>query len=148
MENSKAHPISQLVDSTLDSLRNLVNANAIIGEAISLPDGTTIIPVSKISFGYGTGGSDIPSKNTGEHFGGGGGGGGTIEPIAFISIYQGEVKLMQLTTADSTADRLVNLVPQVFDKVTALVDDAKAKKAAKKAEETAAVPAAGDAGAQ
>ena len=133
MENVKGHPSSQLVDATLESLKGLVNANAIIGEPISLPGDITIIPVSKISFGYGSGGSDIPSKNPGPKFGGGAGGGGTVEPIAFISISGGEVKLLQVATADNTADRLVNLVPQVFDKVSELIESSKAKKAAQKA---------------
>ena len=146
MENSKNHPSSQLVDSTMESLRNLANTNAIIGEAISLPGDVTIIPISKISFGYGSGGTDIPSKNPGSHFGGGGGGGGTIEPIAFLSVCKGEVKLLQIATADNTADRIVNLVPQVFDKVSALVEESKAKKAAKKAVEEAASPAEDSAG--
>lgn len=133
MENAKNHPSSQLVDATLDSLKGLVNANAIIGEPIALPGDVTIIPVSKISFGYGSGGTDLPGKDASIKFGGGGGGGGTIEPIAFISICQGEVKLMQVATADNTADRLVNLVPQVFDKVSALIESSKAKKAAAQA---------------
>lgn len=134
MENAKSHPISDLVDSTLTSLKQLVSANAIVGEPIHFPDGTTIIPISKISFGYGTGGSDIPSKNPGAHFGGGGGGGGTVEPIAFLSIHEGDVRLLQISTADNTADRIVNMVPQVFDKVSSLINDAKAKKAAQAAE--------------
>lgn len=117
----------------MESLKGLVSANAVIGEAISLPGEVTILPISKISFGYGSGGSDIPSKNPGGHFGGGGGGGGTIEPIGFISVCKGEVKLMQLTTADNTADRIVNLVPQVFDKVSALIEESRAKKAAQAA---------------
>lgn len=137
MENSKSHPIKELVDSTLQSLRQLVNVNAIIGEAINLPDGTTIVPISKVSFGYGTGGSDIPSKNPGDHFGGGGGGGGTIEPIAFLVIHGDSVKMLQVATADNTADRLVNLVPQVFDKVNDLVNDHKTKKAAEKEQASA-----------
>ena len=125
MENANTHPISDLVDSTLQSLKQLVSANAIVGEPIRFPDGTTIIPISKISFGYGTGGSDIPSKNPGVHFGGGGGGGGTVEPIAFLSIHEGDVRLLQISTADNTADRIVNMVPQVFDKVSSLINDAK-----------------------
>lgn len=71
MANPNQHPSAGLVDATLQNLKNLVDVNTIIGDTIQLPDGTTIIPISKVSFGYGTGGSDIPSKNPGEHFGGG-----------------------------------------------------------------------------
>lgn len=134
MSNSKEHPISELVESTLQSLRQLVSANAIVGEPIRMGDDVTIVPISKISFGYGTGGSDIPSKyagqNTGFHFGGGGGGGATVEPIAFIIMQNGEIRVQQIATADNTADRIVNMVPQVFDKVSGLINESKAKKSA------------------
>lgn len=130
MENQNKRSVTDVVDSTMQNLRQLANVNAIIGETISLPDGTSIIPISKISFGYGSGCFDMPTKNPGNPFGGGGGAGGTIEPIAFLVTHGGEVRLLQVSTADNTADRIVNLVPQVFDKVTGLIDSAKAKKAA------------------
>ena len=114
-------PICELTDSTLKNLRTLVDANTIIGDAITTPDGSTILPVSKVSFGFGTGGGDLPISKGSDPFGGGTGGGVTIEPIAFLVIRPGKVELLQLQSADNTADRLVNLVPQVIEQIGSLI---------------------------
>ena len=114
-------PICELTDSTLKNLRTLVDANTIIGDAITTPDGSTILPVSKVSFGSGTGGGDLPISKGSDPFGGGTGGGVTIEPIAFLVIRPGKVELLQLQSADNTADRLVNLVPQVIEQIGSLI---------------------------
>lgn len=137
MENQNGNPVSHLTDTTLKNLRALVDTNAIIGQSINLPDGTTIIPVSRISFGYGTGGSDIPTQKPGEHFGGGGGGGVSIEPIAFLVITSDGVQLLQVATATNSADRIVNMVPQMFDKVSGFVQTSRAKKAGSQTAKTA-----------
>lgn len=123
-------PICELTDSTLKNLRTLVDANTIIGDAITTPDGSTILPVSKVSFGFGTGGGDLPISKGNDPFGGGTGGGVTIEPIAFLVIRPGKVELLQLQSADNTADRLVNLVPQVIEQIGSLIGK-KAEKAEK-----------------
>ena len=83
------HPINGLIDSALQNLRNLVDANTIIGQPINAADGTTIIPVSKVSFGFASGGSDLPTTKQGEPFGGGAGGGVSIQPLGFLVIHQG-----------------------------------------------------------
>ena len=77
---NNSHPINGLMDSSLQNLRSLVDADTIIGEAITAPDGTIIIPVSKVSFGFVSGGSDIPSSKQPELFGGGAGGGVSMAP--------------------------------------------------------------------
>lgn len=119
MENK--HPISEILDASLAKLKELVDVNTIIGNPIAAPDGTTVIPVSKVSFGFATGGSELPTTKPNTPFGGGSGGGVSIEPLAFLVISSGEVKLLQLQTADNTADRVVNMVPGVIDKVSGLV---------------------------
>ncbi|MGN1348392.1 MAG: GerW family sporulation protein, partial [Acutalibacteraceae bacterium] len=91
-----------------------------------------IIPVSKVTYGFASGGSDFPSKNNTELFGGGGGAGVTITPVAFLVISDGEVTLKHITAYDNAAERVVNLVPEMFDKVTSLVN--KVKKENEKAE--------------
>ena len=85
MSNEK-HPISELMDSSLQNLRTLVDADTVVGEAITTPDGTVIIPVSKVSFGFASGGSDIPTIKQAGQFGGGAGGGVSVQPIAFLVI--------------------------------------------------------------
>jgi len=114
------HPINSLLENSLKNIKNLVDVDTIIGKPITSPEGITIIPVSKVSFGFASGGSDFPSKQPKDLFGGGSGGGVTISPIAFLVINNGEVKLLQLQTANNTADKAINMIPDVMDKISAL----------------------------
>lgn len=113
-------PISELTDSSMKNLKTLIDSNAVIGQAITTPDGATILPVSKVSFGFGTGGSDLPASQK-ELFGGGAGGGVSITPIAFLVIREGDVKLLQVQSFSSTADRVVGMVPDMMDRVSGFV---------------------------
>lgn len=119
------HPINGLLDTSMQNLRSLVDANTVVGEAIHTSDGTTIIPVSKVSFGFASGGSDIPGKEK-EPFGGGAGGGVSVQPIAFLVIKDGKVELLQINESKNTADRIVNMVPEMFDKMAAFLKKDKA----------------------
>lgn len=114
-----------ILASTIDKIRDLVDTSTIIGEPIHADGGTTIIPVSKVTYGFASGGADFPSKNTKELFGGGGGAGVTITPVAFLVINAGEVTLKHITAYDNAAERVVNLVPEMFDKVTGLMNKTK-----------------------
>ena len=119
-----------ILSSTIEKIRNLVDTSTIIGEAIYTEGGTTIIPVSKVTYGFASGGADFPSKNNQELFGGGGGAGVTITPVAFLVINNGEVTLKHITAYDNAAERAINLVPEMFDKVTGLMNKAKKDDAA------------------
>lgn len=121
-----AHYLGELTDSSMKNLQGLVDSNSVIGQAVTTPDGTTILPVSKISFGYGSGGSDLPSSQK-ELFGGGSGGGVTITPVAFLVIRDGNVKVLNVQSYSNTADRVVDLVPDVVDKVTGLIGGSRKK---------------------
>lgn len=114
-----------ILTSTIDKIRDLVDTSTIIGEPIYAEGGTTIIPVSKVTYGFASGGADFPSKSNQELFGGGGGAGVTITPIAFLVINGGEVTLKHITAYDNAAERVVNLVPEMFDKVTGLMNKTK-----------------------
>ena len=114
------HPIQGLMATTMQKIREMVDVNTIVGEPILSPDGTTIIPVSKVSFGFASGGSDIPSKNPKDIFGGASGAGVSIQPLAFLVVHEGNVKLLQMTTDDNTANNVVNIVPEVLDKISEL----------------------------
>jgi len=118
---SQQHPIGEFTESALKNLRSLVDVNTIIGDPISTADGIVIIPISKVSFGYASGGSDIPSSRQNDIFGGATGGGVTIQPLGFLVINGGDVKLLQMQTADNTSDRIVNAVPGLLDKVMDLI---------------------------
>lgn len=113
------HPIEGLMGTTMQKIREMIDVNTVIGDPVSTQSGTTIIPVSKVSLGFGAGGSDFPSKNPvpKDLFGGGGGAGISIQPIAFLIVSAaGDVKLIQISTSSNTADKVVNLVPDMIDK--------------------------------
>ena len=115
------NPINEILEASMANLKKLIDVNTIIGDAITTPDGTTIIPVSKVSFGFATGGSELPTSKPSTPFGGGSGGGVTISPLAFLVVKNGDVSLLQIQTADTTADRVVNMVPGVLDKVSGFI---------------------------
>ena len=112
------HPIGSLMDTTMEKIKEMIDVNTIIGEPITSPDGTLIIPVSKVSYGFAAGGSDLPTKKENKDcFGGGSGSGVTIQPVAFLTVYQGDVRLVSVDRDEGTADKLVNMIPDVLKKV-------------------------------
>lgn len=126
------HPIQGLMSTAMQKIREMIDVNTIIGDPITTPDGITIIPVSKVSFGFASGGSDLPAKVQKELFGGGSGAGITINPIAFLVVGNGDVKLLQLNDGDVGAiGKAVEMVPDVIDKFADLFS--KKDKAPKKA---------------
>lgn len=122
------HPINNLMDTAMQKIREMVDVNTIVGEPINSPDGMIIIPVSRVSYGFAAGGSDIPNKTDKPAFGGGSGAGISIVPIAFVVVYDGEVKLLNINANTTTADRVVSLVPELLDKVSQLFKKDKDKK--------------------
>lgn len=113
--------VKELVNSALSNIQNMVDANTVTGTPIVLDSGVTIIPVSKVSCAFAAGGSDLPNKSEKECFGGGTGGGITVSPLAFICISPaGEVQLLQLSMNASASNAVINMVPEVFDKISAL----------------------------
>ena len=126
-----------ILSATIEKIRDLVDTSTIIGEPIHADGGTTIIPVSKVTYGFASGGADFPSKDPKELFGGGGGAGVTITPVAFLVISDGEVTLKHITAYDNAAERVVNLVPEMFDKVTSLVNKSRKDSAKKELPEDA-----------
>ncbi len=118
--------LPNMLESTIAKIREMVDVNSVIGNPITTPDGVTIIPVSKVSVGFGGGGSDFVSKNPNRQdnpFGGGAGGGVKVTPIAFLIVKEGSVRMLPVAApANTTADRLVEMVPDVLDKVSAFID--------------------------
>jgi len=117
-------PIADLMEATMLKIREMIDANTIVGEPITTADGLTLIPVSKVSLGFAGGGSDFAKKqDTKNGFGGGIGAGVKIEPVAFVVAIGEVVKLLHVTPpAESTLDRLIETVPEVIDKVTAFIN--------------------------
>ncbi len=114
-----------ILATTIEKVRQLVDVSTIVGEPIVLSDEITVIPVSKVTYGFASGGSDFPSKNNTQLFGGGGGAGVTINPVAFLVLKNGEVTLKHITSNDNAAERFVNMVPDVIDKVSDVVSKVK-----------------------
>ena len=116
------HPIGDLTETTLSKIKEMVDVNTIVGDPITTPDGITLIPVSKVTFGFTSGGADFPIKES-AGFGGGGGAGVKIEPIGFLTIANGTVKMLNIEPpASSTLDRVVDMAPEIIDKVQGIVD--------------------------
>ena len=132
------HPIQGLMNVTMDKIRQMADSNTIIGKPIKTDDGTTILPVSRISFGFASAGTDFDGKNAvnKDLFGGGSGAGVNIQPVAFLVVKDGCVRTIQLSDGSNTIDRALTMLPELVDKVSALLKkEEKQGTAAPKAEE-------------
>ena len=134
------HPIDGMLGTTMEKIKEMVDVDSVIGKPITTPDGTTVIPISKVSYGFASGGSDFPAKSqpAKDFFGGGAGAGITITPIAFLSICNGDVKLIQVEPFEGSADRIIQMVPDVVDQISETFSKKKEERAAKKEEKKAA----------
>ena len=133
------HPIQGLMNVTMDKIRQMADSNTIIGKPIKTDDGTTILPVSRISFGFASAGTDFDGKNAANKdlFGGGSGAGVNIQPVAFLVVKDGCVRTIQLSDGSNTIDRALTMLPELVDQVSALL-----KKEEKKGAAAPAAPAA------
>ena len=118
---------SNMLESTIAKIREMVDVNSVIGDPITTAVGVTIIPVSKVSVGFGGGGSDYVSRNVNKldnhPFGGGAGGGIKVTPIAFLIIKEGNVRMLPVAApANTTTDRLVEQIPDALDKIVSFID--------------------------
>lgn len=116
------HPIGELMETTMSKIRELVDVNTIVGQPIQTVDGITLIPVSKVSFGFAAGGSEFQTKNGKEGqanpFGGGSGAGVKIEPVSFLVIREGNVRMVSANSGERTAvEKLIDAAPDIFEKV-------------------------------
>ena len=118
-------PISELLETTMQKVKEMIDANTVVGEPITTVDGITLIPISKVSLGFAGGGSDSSKKQElRDAFGGGIGAGVNIIPIAFIVVKGDNIKMLHVAppTTSSTIDKIIETVPDVFDKVTDLMN--------------------------
>lgn len=118
-----AHPINELMTSVMSNLKAMVDVNTIIGEPVETSDGTTIIPVSKVGFGFGVGGSDFaaPKENADSHFGGGSGAGVSIAPVGFLVVGKDQIRMVPVNTPSSAVDKLVDYIPAAVNKVNEII---------------------------
>lgn len=118
--------LPNMLDNTIARIREMVDVNSVVGEPITTADGITIIPISKVSVGYGGGGSDYVSKHVNPHdnpFGGGVCAGIKVTPTAFLVIKEGSVRVLPIAEpASTTVDRLVEMIPDTLDKIATFID--------------------------
>ncbi len=119
------NPLKDMMDVSMTKLRDLVDVNTVIGEKITTEDGKIIIPISKVSFGFGSGGTEFPSKSKNEKaiiemmpFGGGGGGGVTITPVGFLVSDQNGISLLELSNGSLNIDKVFSSIPNIVNKIS------------------------------
>ncbi|MCR4693337.1 MAG: GerW family sporulation protein [Firmicutes bacterium] len=116
------HPIQGLMDTAMSNIKSMVDVNTIVGDPVTTPDGTVIIPISTVSFGFGAGGTQFAAKNDSiapqeAMFGGGCGGGANVKPIAFLVVGGGNIKLLPISDKVTPVDKIIDVVPDVVDKI-------------------------------
>jgi sporulation protein YtfJ len=118
------NPIGELMQNTMENVRGILKVDTVVGDPIYTPDGITLVPISKISVGFGGGGVEFNSEKAGQRpYGGGSGTGVRIDPIGFLVIKDGTVRMVNVTPpANNTVDRVIELVPQVLDRVDAFIE--------------------------
>ena len=137
-------PIEGLMSVAMENIKSMVDVNTIVGEPIVTPDGATIVPISRVSFGFGAGGSEFSAnpadkKSTEALFGGGSGGGATVKPVAFLVVKNDNIRVIPITNTLSTIDRVVDMVPEALDKFNGFVSGIVNKKNEKKEAETTVI---------
>lgn len=130
------HPIQGLMDTAMSNIKSMVDVNTIVGEPVTTPDGTVIIPISTVSFGFGAGGTQFAAKQDtvtpdNPMFGGGCGGGANVKPIAFLVVGGGNVRLLPISNKSTPVDKIIDMVPEVVDKVNGALSSAVEKFVAK-----------------
>lgn len=116
------HPIQGLMDTAMGNIKAMVDVNTIVGDPVTTPDGTVIIPISTVSFGFGAGGTQFAAKTDtiapqDAMFGGGCGGGANVKPIAFLVVGGGNIKLLPISDKVTPVDRIIDAMPEMVDKV-------------------------------
>ena len=125
------HPINEVIGVTMNRVKELVDANTVVGEPITTADGVTIIPVSRISVGFGSGGTDFASKNNNasKNFGGGTAAGVNVDPIAFLIVRKDTVRLLPCMNGPyGPVEKLVDMMPELVDRFSGFVDQRKGSK--------------------
>lgn len=119
------HPIEGLMQTAMESIKSIVDVNTILGDPVETPDGTVVVPVSRVSLGFAAGGTEYEaggrgSADAGFPFGGGSGAGISVNPVAFLVVGQGEVRLLPVD-GNVLLDRLIDLAPHVIEQVRSMV---------------------------
>ena len=124
--NEKKNSISAMMEASMGKIREMVDSNTVVGEPITTADGVTLIPVSRLSFGFGCGGGDYGKNQSSS--GAGCGAGVRVEPMAFLVVKDGVTRMLPVgTPAITTVDRVIEMVPELFDRVESIVEKKRGK---------------------
>ncbi len=123
----KEQSASGILGTSIEKIKDLVDVSTIIGDPINVSPSIQVIPVSKVTYGFASGGSDFPSKNNQELFGGGGGAGITITPVAFLVVKEGNVSIRYINAAEGSVERVIGMVPDLVDKASDVISQLKNK---------------------
>ncbi len=117
-----SNKVNDLLGVSMDKIKQMVDVNTVVGDPVTTPDGTTVIPISRVNYGFAAGGSDLPSKSqpAGGLFAGGSGAGVTVSPVAFLSIHNGNVRVIQIEPYFSPVDRALEKIPDIADMLSSL----------------------------
>lgn len=114
------HTINQFMGISMEKIRSMVDSNTMIGDPITCGDGTTVIPVSKVSLGFVSGGSDLPTRTTKEYFSGGAGAGMSVKPVGFLVVHGDMVKMIPVPSDGDKTGALVGMIPEAVEKISGL----------------------------
>lgn len=117
----KEQSAAGILGTSIEKIKDLVDVSTIIGDPIVISDVLQVIPVSKVTYGFASGGSDFPSKSSKELFGGGGGAGITISPVAFLVVNNGNVSIKYINAAEGSVERVIGMVPDIVDKASEVI---------------------------
>ncbi len=124
------HPIEKLMDSTMDNIKGMIDVNTIVGDPVETAAGSIIVPISRVSFGFASGGADYSigngkeqdsGKELGYPFGGGSGAGVTLNPVAFLVVSKHQVRLLPVT-GNAVLERLINVAPELMDQFREMLE--------------------------
>ncbi|MFZ5965809.1 MAG: GerW family sporulation protein [Bacillota bacterium] len=133
------HPIEALMKTTMESLKDMVDVNTIVGDPVETPDGTVIIPISRVSFGFASGGGEYNMKQRDEGneseenagklpFAGGTGAGVSVQPVAFMIVGNGQMKLMSVDQNANMVESIINMTPKILDRIQNMSEQKEKKK--------------------
>ena len=128
------HPIDGLMSTAMQNIKEMVDVDTIVGAPVESPDGSVIIPISRVAFGFAAGGSEFGKKpnEADAMFGGGSGGGVSISPVAFMVVGQGQIKLLPIGANLTPVDRILDFIPGLIEKINDKFGNKKVEKVDKK----------------
>jgi len=116
--------INEMIGTMMESIKDVVKVSTVVGDPVTAPDGSVIIPVTKVSCGFGATGVEIPAKSATKEeypFGGGSGGGLSVEPVGFMVLKEGNVRVVPMSTEQTTVEKIVDMAPGLMDKLNSIV---------------------------